>query len=257
MMLALLLAAVPLRIVQHAPVADQVYVNGEGPFRFLIDTGSDSTALDARLAAKLGVRPVFRTRVKTLAGMGWRAGGRLTRLELGPLSAEDLEVFFDPLEAVHALDSELHGVLGTDFLSRSDFLVDYRAKRLVLGAGAWRGERVPLHWVEGRPAVDAWCGGLALRLVLDSGVGRLVLFRRGASRAEAEVATGAGKRRASLGEVAELRIGGSAWKRVEAVLAEVPGREAGGLLPLRMFGAVFISKHGGYVIFDPHGAKAR
>lgn len=217
----------------------------------MIDTGSDTTALDARLAARLGVQPEFRTKVETLAGTGWRAGGRLGRLELGPVMVEGVEVFFDPMEAVHAMDADVDGVLGVDFLSRSDFLVDYRAGRLVFGETAVRGRRVPLRWVEGRPAVDAWCGGRRLSLVLDSGIGRVVLFRGGTSRVGVEVITNAGKRRASMGEVPELRIGGTIWTLLDAVLADAPDREAGGLLPLRMFGSVYISIRGGYVIFDP------
>jgi len=45
-----------------------VYLEGQGPFDFLLDTGTNSTIVTPELAARLGLRPADRVRLITVAG---------------------------------------------------------------------------------------------------------------------------------------------------------------------------------------------
>ncbi len=251
MLLPLLLLTVPLRIVEHAPVAEQVYVNGQGPFRFLIDTGAEGTIVHPAVAARLGLRPEFRTEIVTLAGAEWRAGARLRSVALGALAVESVDAVLDPLPAVRSVDPLVDGVLGQDVLGRANYLIDYGGRRLVFDPVV-RGDRVHLRWVEGRPAVDVRAEGRTLRLILDSGVGRVVLFHAVGGRGVLRVGTNTGARIGGLRQLARLSVGRSAWVGVEAALVASPGREADGLFPLQLAGAVYVNNREGYVIFNPY-----
>src|ERR1019366_9584822 len=59
-----------LRIVLVAgrPVVDGVFLNGQGPWRFLLDTGAQTNQVEASIARKLGLLPAFRTAIATTAG---------------------------------------------------------------------------------------------------------------------------------------------------------------------------------------------
>src|SRR5262249_36270333 len=57
-----------LDVIDGRPVVDGVYVNGHGPYRFLIDTGSTFNHLDASLAESLGLTPTLRTTLVSSTG---------------------------------------------------------------------------------------------------------------------------------------------------------------------------------------------
>jgi hypothetical protein len=49
-----------------------VRVNEQGPFDFVVDTGSDATLIDTSLAVHLGLTSNGQQRLTTLTGSTWR-----------------------------------------------------------------------------------------------------------------------------------------------------------------------------------------
>jgi predicted aspartyl protease len=104
-----------------------VFVNGRGPFQFFLDTGASRTTLSFALARKLGI-----VAIGNRSGTG--AGGRirmlsatLDSLAVGKASISDAPVsvgdFLGNFDSV--IDTRFYGIIGNDFLSRFEVVIDY------------------------------------------------------------------------------------------------------------------------------------
>ena len=102
-----------------------VYINGQGPFRFLVDTGAERTLLAAEIAAQLALpqgRPVL------IEGITGDRPGMLVEIEtlrMGSLVCPPLEVPVLPRKML-----TVDGYLGLDVLDRRRVILDFRAGTL-------------------------------------------------------------------------------------------------------------------------------
>jgi hypothetical protein len=100
----------------------RVKVDGSGPLRFLIDSGSAYTILDTHCAERLGIRTIADAGSLQGAGEGRVTYARAARpvvVDFGGIRQE-----LDPI--VLGLGGEsLDGVVGYDFLTRFDVTIDY------------------------------------------------------------------------------------------------------------------------------------
>ncbi len=146
------------------------------------------------------------------------------------------------------LASDIQGVLGEEFFSHFDYLLDLQHKRLEFGMVDAPGTRAELRSTHGLPAVPTSLGVL----LLDSGAGQLVLFGVDAGRAEHRVGTVSGSAAVSLVSGKQLVIAGREIHYGQAIA--VPGQkenvDATGLLPAGLFKAVYVCNSEGYVILD-------
>jgi hypothetical protein len=239
---------VKLEILGGRPVASQVFLNGQGPFRFLLDTGAQTNQVEATLARKLGLAPSFQVELATASGATRVPGGRVAAVALGEASAADQEFLFTNMDGVHALSPEIQGVLGQEFLSRFDYLLDFRGRRLVFGAAVPDGARMPVRTVNGRMAISTSSGDL----VLDSGTEALILFHAPAPAAPGSaIQTAVGAGAVPMVRGATVRIGERAYHPAMAAVAADAGSQEDGLLPASLFGSIFISNSAHYVIAEP------
>jgi Aspartyl protease len=236
-----------IRVLDGRPVVDGVYVNGRGPYRFLVDTGATMNHLEAGLARKAGLRPTFQTELISSLGTVRVPGSDRMTVALGELQAEEQPFLFAGMEVVHGLSADIQGILGQAFLSRFDYLIDLRGKRLVFGkqeeAG---GKRAQIQTLGGRTVVATSLGDLAL----DSGAARLVLFGvEAASGGQDLMHTLAGSQ--SVGTIqSRLTIEGRRVWAGQAVA--IPNRRepgVAGLLPVRLFRAVYVCNSEAYLVF--------
>src|SRR5271168_2955234 len=104
--LALLLAAgpqigsVPLQVRDGRPMVDGVYVNGHGPYRFLLDTGTNINLIEAGLARKIDMNSTFEDEVGSSTGKTMLPGSDGNVVELGPARATGQRFQFSKLEAL-------------------------------------------------------------------------------------------------------------------------------------------------------------
>ena len=265
--------AAHVRLLRGRLAVVPVYVNGEGPFDFLLDTGTTSTLITTELAARLGLRAADRVTLVTVAGERAVARAQLGRLEVGGRVAADVEALLCGLEQVRALDARLSGVLGQNFLERFNYTLDYGARLLRFedeGGAPPRGERVPVERAEGRLLVAATpAGGAAhsLRLVLDAAATCPILFDElpgglapDPSARDVRLAlTEAGGVGSRVARLRALRVG-SLWLAdlPVALLPDPAGRAAraeDGLLPTSLFRSVYFNNAEGFVIFDPRPTR--
>src|ERR1700722_4750339 len=66
--------AVKLQVREGRPVVDGVYVNGHGPYRFLVDTGTNVNLMDTNLARSIGLNATFQIDLTSAAGKSLTRG---------------------------------------------------------------------------------------------------------------------------------------------------------------------------------------
>ena len=112
-----------------------VEVNGSGPYRFCLDTGTSMTAISPSLAARLGIS--MRPGARQGMGAGGRISvsfGRLASLTVGHHRVGDLDVtsadFFSSI--AQACGTDFDGIVGYNFLKSYRVTIDYPAGLLGL-----------------------------------------------------------------------------------------------------------------------------
>ena len=239
---------VKLEILGGRPVASQVFLNGQGPFWFLLDTGAQTNQVEATLARKLNLAAAFQVELATAWGVTRVPGGRVAAVVLGEASVADQEFLFTNMDGVHALSPKIQGVLGQEFLSRFDYLLDFRGRRLVFGAAVPEGAHVPTRTMEKRMAISTSYGDL----VLDSGTEALILFHAPAPAGPGgNLQTASGGGAVPMVRGTTVRIGERTYRPAMAAVATNAPCPEDGLLPASLFGSIFVSNSGHYVIAEP------
>lgn len=256
----------------HDRMTVDVALDGTGPYRFLIDTGSQSTVVSTSLAGSLSLVPGPQVRVVGLAGEGRAATARLDTLEFGSRAVYDLTV---PLLENQHIGAD--GILGTDSLQDQRVLIDFARNTITVGdARQLRGRSgydivVRARKRAGRLIMtDARIDGVRVDVVVDTGatqtVGNLALQRalreRPALRAVLASVTGH-ELPVDVGIASELKIDRLKVSNVLLAFADAPAfTELGmqeqpaiflGMRELRLFKRVAIDFTTRKILFDLTG----
>jgi predicted aspartyl protease len=164
--------AVPTRIDRIGRIVVPVRVNGQGPFRFVLDTGANTTVISPHLAALLGLEVNFDQTVnlKGVTGFAPVPTAAVQRVETGAVVLEDQRLAVADASAVGT-----DGILGVDGLAGKLVLVDFLHDRIrVLQASTHRPTdslvRIPAELEFGRLlVVDALVGNHKVKAVIDTG----------------------------------------------------------------------------------------
>jgi len=155
----------------------QIVVPGAiGPLErlhLLIDTGSIPSMVDRRVAKKLDVD----IQASDIVAFGEKSRVLTTVLpsiRLGPLRADAVRAGVGDLSFLHGVDA----IIGLDVLSRSSFSIDYEERRLAFGPLMAREPTVRLEVTPPFLTVQLALAGRSVRLLVDTGSRRLVLFER-------------------------------------------------------------------------------
>jgi tetratricopeptide (TPR) repeat protein len=141
----------PIR-VQQMPLLPflfaDVFINGEGPFRFLIDTGATQTVLTQKVATKLGLRKIATNIMFGVGGDGKVDSPiyRADSLKIGDVTVKNIPLgtLDNPL-----LDLVLDGILGPTLLADFIITMDYPRSRIELTRKAPEGGTVVPVWFFG------------------------------------------------------------------------------------------------------------
>jgi len=275
------IASVTPRFVQRALIVIPVRINQKGPFDFMVDTGSQVTVVDPSLASELHLKPQGTVGLVTVASYVHASLTVPDTLEAASHVVEKPLVVVQDLGPIQAADPRIRGVLGENFLSHFDLLIDYSHKLLCLDeTGAMResvrGEHIPLMAPQNpegevpfteRLVISVHLSGTGTRqilLQLDSGSDGLILYASDNETKSAllkqAILQGSGVSKAQRAFAVlppqDLRIGARTLSRVSFVTPanvseNVPKRDEDGLLPTLLFHCVFISSADHYVVFDP------
>ncbi len=234
-----------LDAVQGRPVVTGVYLNGQGPYRFLLDTGAQTNQVAASLARELGMAATFRVELSTAAGSQLVPGTKIAQVRLGTAEAINQEFLLTDLAAARSLNRNIDGVLGQEFLAKFDYRLDFQHHQLTFGSDAASGTKVAFDRRDGTMVIPTSEGNM----VLDSGTAAVILFRRSASPA-AQIQTAAGFAAAAVSESSRIRVAGRDYRPRQTAFATASYTGQAGLLPASLFKAVFICNSGNYIVVE-------
>lgn len=242
----LLTGAEEIQIREGLPIVS-ARVNGHGPYRFLLDTGTRFSHFDPSMAVSIGLKPSLRIDVVSAASVSRAPAVQNIEIELGSEQASGQTLVLSKLETLQPLGRDVHGVLGQEFLSRFDYQLDLRARKIHFSPPPPAGPRVEFELLHNRPTVETSLG----RLILDSGTSAVVLFSEPREHPAGSVFTLVGESPASTLPRKPLVIQGRTIHY--PALIEIPGKNeagAGGLLPLNLFKSVYVNNSDRYVVFE-------
>ena len=108
-----------------------VFINGKGPFTFMVDTGASSSVVDWDLVQKLRIKTIG----KPLTVTGITCRGQAARIRMSEWQVGDVAL---PAQEIQTIDMPARGVdglLGSDVLSTfGSITVDYDRARLLLAS---------------------------------------------------------------------------------------------------------------------------
>lgn len=216
-----------------------VFVNGAGPYKFVVDSGADTSVVGRRIARDLELPLGMPAILNSTTSRDWVDRVRVAELTLGPSTIRDLHV-----PALAERDVGGDGMIGIDALVQQRLLMDFEKRlirvedarkpprpepgEIVVTARRQRGQLILTH---------VQTSGISLDAVIDTGsevsIGNTALrdrlFRRGRNftTVEAIGVTGA-TMKLEMTTVDELRLGPVTLYDVPIAFADVP--------PFKLFG---------------------
>jgi len=223
-----------------------VFINGRGPYSFVIDTGANRSVVSLELAAALDLPAAGHVEVHGIAGAEPAAMAGVRSFRVGQTTSSRLVLPVLPRGKLGA-----DGLLGVDVLHGRRVLLDFEANRFEIGASSGGAElgrqnnsripnqlepvRVPAQYRFGQLVIlDAQVGEVRVSAFLDSGsqvtVGNIALrdavVRRlpefGVRLAPVPLLSATGQ--TAMGEFAPLptlRLGGLAVNQVMGIFADL------------------------------------
>jgi predicted aspartyl protease len=258
------------RLIDDSVIVVSLMANDQGPFDFVLDTGTNSTIVDLKLASRLALTALDRIQLITVAREATVNRSSLRSLSLGATTARDVEVLVQDLSEMRKVDSHIAGIVGQNFLRQFNYLIDYKHRSLRIELGdelksAIGGSRTPVEINEGMMLVtsEAQAKNQAkLRLLLDSGANVLTLFHaaslgldRNAPASAWTMNTGGDRSGTSTSRLKSLTVGTEQFRNVTVALptdvAAGGERAEDGSLPAALFHAIYINNREGFVMFNP------
>lgn len=247
----------------------QATLNGVGPLDFLVDTGCSTTTIDPELDRQLKAPEIGAATVALLAEVRRNRKVLLNEISVGPATTVAFPVLVDKLNEETALVPGVRGILGEDFLKAFDLLIDYDRSLLSFNESAPDGERLKFEDAGAYREKHTFnrvmikvgfptAGGSEAALQLDTAAWVVELFPAShivmSSRGASDPIT-SGKRR-SVYVPTTMRIGAREFRNVTLSLRQNDvASDAVGLLPAAMFGSIYISHSGGFVILNPRSKR--
>lgn len=104
------------------------YVNGQGPFAFLVDTGATTSVITSDIADQLGLEQRELGRLHSIAGAQSVPMTRVASLAVGKRERRNMTVAVLPRAQLR-----MDGILGLEWLGQASLLLDFGRRRMVVG----------------------------------------------------------------------------------------------------------------------------
>jgi predicted aspartyl protease len=246
----------------------QTVVNGAGPFNFLLDTGATHTVIDPDLARQLRLPVIGEASLTTVSDVRRDQLVRLKAVRVGNSEVSELGAVIDKLDRVKLKDPGIRGVLGEDFLSNFDLLIDYKERILRFDEDAPNGDRCRFETMgryHGEPTTNRLlievefmdANSSKAQLQLDTGAKMPEIFpaRPGSVSSQpwaGSMAFSSGPNGTAIHPHTSIKIGTTIVNDLDVVKSRRGvAFDAVGLLPASIFHRIYISHSGGFVVLNP------
>lgn len=151
-------------------VVAPVMLNGQGPFRFMVDTGANTSCVSARLAERLALPAGRKVKVHTIVGSRERSSVVIDQLDVGDRSRRKVEA---PVFAMAGFD--IDGVLGIDWLKGQRLVFGFKGKTIEITKSRYETSKENQVVVQARrksgqlTIIDADLSGEKISAMIDSG----------------------------------------------------------------------------------------
>jgi hypothetical protein len=167
---------IPFKLYRDYLIVVQGSVGTLDKLNFVIDTGVNPPAVDARIAKKLPPTGG----VHKLALLNQNVDVRqvlLPSLQVGPIRAKSLLAVIQDLSSLErALGVRIDALVGFGVLSLGSFSIDYTTKRIIFGPVESLQSAVPFDTGPPVLTVQLRVKGKPVRVLVDTGADELVLF---------------------------------------------------------------------------------
>jgi hypothetical protein len=268
-------AHVAIEEMSGVPIV-QVWVNGTGPYPFVLDTGANVTVIKRQLLRNLNMPGIGSVTIAASLGDSPHQRTEAATLSIAGLSVEHIEINTLEDGQLGTLEGHVQGILGENFLKYFDLLIDNDHHALTLDRttsleSSFAGEHLPVGRTgtynsaptRDRVVVRLQLGVLArpVFFLLDSGTNTVMLFPGKQEAAQVSWSSGRGNIH-SLNmiqnchvERTTVAIGPQTLRGVVLATCEDRTREkmdTDGLLSTGIFHRLFLCHHNDYVIANPH-----
>jgi hypothetical protein len=183
------------------------------------------------------------------------------------------------LREIHGISTKIRGVLGQNFLSAFDYILNYRDQRIEFEEDceftkALQGARLAVERDRGRFLITTQPSSpqrQASKLVMDSGASRVVVFRAASKNSDLEIdldfngrfnaSTVTGSQTISTGRLRKLQIGDEEFSGLSVRVVDNPatteGRSENGLIPTSLFRSIYFNNTENFVILNPRALEHR
>lgn len=220
----------------------EVMVNGSGPYRFVVDSGADTSVIGEGLAGKLALPEGPRAYLHGITESKFVETVQVESLGLGPTETLNLE-----LPVLDERDIGGDGMIGLDALVEQRLMLDFERRAITIGSSAiasevkgdgvivvtgrlQRGQLILTEVTADRQSVDAVID-TGSELTIGNNALRDKLMRRSAesfTKIEVEGVTGK-KIELDLAYVKRLKVGPIVLENVPVAFADIPPFEVFGL----------------------------
>ena len=211
-----------------------VEIGGKGPYRFLVDTGSERTVISRQLAKRLGLEVGQRTMMHSVV-----SANRVDTVHIPSLTVSNKTISVIDAPALEASNIGADGLLGIDSLRSQRVMFDFKGQTMSISLATKRPEKVDANEIVVRARsrngrlifTQARIDGQKVTVIVDTGsqvtIGNMALqrslVRRGVwtapDPATIESVTGE-KLYAQVALVDELELGGVNLKKLAVAFAD-------------------------------------
>jgi predicted aspartyl protease len=149
-----------------------VEINGQGPFRLVLDTGATHSAVTAKVAEALGITLQY---PGTITLQGATGAVKVPAIHVDSFEVGELLMQPKRLPIVPDALGGAEGILGTEGLRDKRITIEFRHDRITIMRS--RNEKagpgfvtIPVKFMRGHLlVVDAWLGGVRTKAIIDTG----------------------------------------------------------------------------------------
>ena len=168
------LYAAPTRADRSGRIVAAVRVNDRGPYRFILDTGANASALSPRVVEELALPAVEGVEVHGVTGTAVLSAVRVESMKAGEVVLPSAVLPVLPGDIFGSAD----GILGVTGMQDMRIDVDFARDRVSIGRSG--GKRAPFGyvvvkatlWQGGLLLVDGKVGSIPVKVILDTGAER-------------------------------------------------------------------------------------
>jgi predicted aspartyl protease len=167
---------VPFELQQGHLILVKGSIGNSGDLTFLIDTGATTTLVNKPIAKKLKLDG----KKKVLFAYGKKIKAKSTILHnvyVGATRFTPVAASIADLSALPGIGRQIDVIIGTNTLVRTNFTIDYESKKLIFNPNRSLGTTANLDSKDLKLIVDLSVHDQAVRLLIDSGAGDIILFR--------------------------------------------------------------------------------